>query len=622
VTPGLPRTGRRATIRVVRRRFATLAAAAAALALALPAGAEAADGPCTAEARQAFPDGGGHVHSDPSQHRFSCRMQQVFFDSLADELAARPDVVLGEMDVKGDVAAIAVTYPEAGFLLYDVSEPTRPRFLSWFRSDECDQTVFDVNCGAFVDVSADATTVFLAIQTFTPFTVGRGTGQRSPTSVAGVQAVDVRDRANPRLAQAYPVGSEGGVHTARSHVIPADAPGAGPRDPGEYVFSIANGVGIDIAKVVSGEGGAKQLEPWNTIAIGEAHDTFIHNDPITGRTYLYIAGGFATGFYVFDVTDPADVTEIARWDLSPECPEDWYAHTIDVRVQDGKRIVTMPSEMLDLGEQLEEDQAEGCGRVWGNGDRPGPLWFVDATDFTDLAQPRDSDPDVKRKSEAALVTTWTNPAGRPGGYLTFSPHNQQIVGDRVFLSHYHAGVFVLDAAGALAGRAEVPREVAFHVPSEAEARPLYQPAVPPAQPFFSGHLGVRPDIWDMVYHRGHVIAADMVGGLYVLKPQLGRSPSERRPRVSLRTRFRPGASGGRQCALGSITLSLAGRDARRVRRADFLVGSRRIARDRRRPFRAVVRRSSLRRSRVNVLRARVTLRDGRRATISRRVLVC
>src|SRR5687767_2335532 len=73
-------------------------------------------GPCTAAASRSMPEGNGHDHANISQHRFRCRMRQVYFDSLKDELAAREDVVLGEMDVKKGLAIVAVTFPEAGFL--------------------------------------------------------------------------------------------------------------------------------------------------------------------------------------------------------------------------------------------------------------------------------------------------------------------------------------------------------------------------------------------------------------------------------------------------------------------------------------------------------------------------
>ncbi|MDP8949814.1 MAG: hypothetical protein M3N00_06165, partial [Actinomycetota bacterium] len=59
-------------------------------------------GPCTDEAAASMPDGDDHDHLDIDQHRFACRMRQVFFDGLGEELGARRDVVLGEMDVKND----------------------------------------------------------------------------------------------------------------------------------------------------------------------------------------------------------------------------------------------------------------------------------------------------------------------------------------------------------------------------------------------------------------------------------------------------------------------------------------------------------------------------------------
>jgi hypothetical protein len=274
-----------------------------------------------------------------------------------------------------------------------------------------------------------------------------------------------------------------------------------------------------------------------TIVNNEVHDTFIQNDPIDGRTYLYNAAGFSTGFSVYDITDPSRFKQVAEWDLTPECEDDWYAHTIDVTHRGGRRYVTMPAEMLlmvdkktptGLAETSAEDQAAGCGTFVGNGDKPGPLWIVDATDFSKLGPANDrktpseatsTDAALKKASHDALVATWTNPAGRAGGSLTFSPHNQQIVGDKIFLSHYHGGVYVLDASAAFAGRRERPKELGFIVPHDKRTRPLL------GQPPLTGLLGRfftdfplgRPEIWDMVVHKGHVLASDMTGGLYTLK---------------------------------------------------------------------------------------------------------
>jgi hypothetical protein len=474
-------------------------------------------GPCTEQAAASMPDGEDHDHLDVGQHRFACGMRQVFFDGLSDELAARPDVVLGEMDVKNGLAAVTVTFPESGVVFFDVSDPAQPEFLSWYRGSECEALATDVNCGAFVDLSADGTVAFLSTQALTFLPGGLPDLGVRPVSLPSVEVIDVREPRAPRLAQVYPVVSLGGVHTSRSHVVPAGTTDGGPRAPGEYVFSVSNGLGLEITRL-DRSGGAPRLTPVRRITIEDVHDTFVQNDPLTGRSYLYVAAGFESGAYVYDVTDPAQPQLLAEWDLTPHCSADWYAHTIDVAVRDGRRYLTLDAESLDLGAQPAAEQALGCGEVWGNGDKPGPLWIVDATDLSALGPARDVGDDaveeLRAASEAALVTTWTNPAGRPGGDLRFSAHNQQIVDDRIYLSHYHGGVYVLDASAAFSGRPERPRELGFVVPHGDEVRPVRKPLIQPLLPFFTDLQRDRPMIWDAVFYQGYVLAADMQGGFY------------------------------------------------------------------------------------------------------------
>jgi len=521
--------------------------AATALArFAAPRQAPAPAGPCTEAAARSMPVGDGHRHDDIAAHAFACRMEQVAFNPLTEQLKDRPNVILGEMDVKAGIAAIEMTYPQAGVLFFDVSDPARPQFLSRYDATECDQLLMDINCGAFVDLAADGKTAYLSIQKLTLLPTlpldANALNQAGP----GVDVIDLSNPRRPVRTQFYPVAGLGGVHTVRSHTIPGGPSSADkPRAPGEYVISNQNGVGIDIAKVTKVAGKRFLTTVRNrlsrdltaTIVNNEVHDTFIQNDPLDGRTYLYNAAGFATGFSVYDITDPSRLRQVAEWDLTPECEDDWYSHTIDVTHRGGRRYVTMPAEMLlmldrntpsGLREMTAEDQAAGCGTFVGNGDRPGPLWIVDATDFSKLGPANDrktaeeaeqTDAALKKASQEALVATWTNPAGRAGGSLTFSPHNQQIVGDKIYLSHYHGGVYVLDASAAFAGRRERPKELGFIVPHDTRTRPLL------GQPPLTGLLGRfftdfplgRPEIWDMVVYSDHVLASDMTGGLYSLR---------------------------------------------------------------------------------------------------------
>ena len=474
-------------------------------------------GPCTAAAAAAMPEGEGHDHQNIEQHRnLNCRFKQSAFLPLVEELKDRSDVVLGEMDVKADIAAVSVIYPEGGLLFFDVSDPAKPKFLSWYRDANCESVAVANNCGAFVDLSADAKTAIIGVQNLTlvPFPDPDMGG--TPIAQPGVRVVDISDPRNPEPPAenfTYPVLSQGGVHTARTFPV-ADGPAKG-----EYVYAIANGIGVDISKFVETPTG-RILEPVATIDAPAIHDTFTQVDPIDGKTYLYIADGFGSGFQVYDVTDPASPEKVAEWDLTPECTQDWYAHTIDVTHRGNKRYVTLPAELFGTAKdnpQSAANQARGCGAIRGNGDKVGPLWIVDASEFSELGQPGDSDTAIKSKSESALVTTWTNPAGRAAGQLLFSPHNQQIVGDKIYLSDYHGGVFVLDAAGAFAGRAERPRELAHTVPSgdasNEAARPIFTPGPGGPTPRYRG----RSNIWDMVFYKGYVLAADQIGGFYSLQ---------------------------------------------------------------------------------------------------------
>ena len=469
-------------------------------------------GPCTDAAKLAMPAAAGHDHLDPAQHKFSCRASKVFFDPLTDELAARPEMVLGEMDVKGNLMVIATAYPESGFLLYDISNPAQPKFLSHYRGEECENVYADIDCGAYVDLSPSGKRVYLSVQALAPIHTPRP-GMRPASAYPGVEVIDISIPTLPVAIQTQPVASVGGVHTTKSFIVPEQG-GAGPREPGEYIVSVANGVGLMIHQVAP----TGSLVPVNNISVSETHDTFIQDDPLTGRTLLYAAGGFTSGFYVWDITAPSEPVLLAEWDPTPECSNDWYSHTIDVTTRNGRRIVTMPNEILDFfGNQ--GDDAENCGTLQGNGDHAGPMWFVDATDFSKLGpanveeDTEENDAKLKEASLKSLITYWVNPARRAGGELTFSPHNQQIVGDKIYLSQYHGGVVVLDAKEAFEGKNVNPRELALYVPHEGPTRPIH----PDEGNFTTAFIDYRPLIWDMFYANGHVFVPDMTGGLTVVR---------------------------------------------------------------------------------------------------------
>lgn len=508
------------------------------LALARDIGDPIVPGPCTEEsANQQYVDGEGHDHAGMPLHRKSCGIEQSSFLPLDDVL---DDEILGEMDAENGIAAVAVTYPQAGVLFFDVSDPSNPTFLSRYESAECEGLAIDVDCGAYVDLSEDGTAAYLAQQQIS-LLPGRVPDSDAPLPARpGVEVIDITDPANPQQSdfEMFAV-TDGGSHTTRSHVIPEGfAPDA---VPGEYLFSMDNGGGIRIDRVTKAADGSRTIEEINTIPTDEIHDSFITNDPIDNRVYLYLASGFDTGFLVWDVTNPTQEKLVGEWDPTPQCEEDWYAHTIDVAYRGDRRYVTVPAELFTIsGEQSADDRAEGCGRVAGNGDKVGPLWIVDASDFSRLgpadAQDTDAeesatDAELRQNSLDAIVSTWTNAASRAGGNLRFSPHNQQIVGDKIYLSGYHSGVTVLDASQAFNGKEGArPKELAFVVPSGMPTRPLYPQTVGPLIPFVSTFTDARPLIWDQIYYRppgagpeqGRILVADMTGGFYAYRETGGK----------------------------------------------------------------------------------------------------
>jgi hypothetical protein len=468
-------------------------------------------GPCFDTAAASMPDGPGHDHANLAQHQFSCGFRQVAHLPLTAELAARPDVMLGESDVKNDIAAVAVAYPEAGALFFDVKDPAHPRFLSWYRGGDCDTVVLDTDCGAYISLSDDGKVAFLSIQALSPLGNG-GFHGTLPTTVPGVQVIDLDNPAAPLLVQFLPIAGVNGVHTARYHEITS-----GPM-AGEYLFMTANSVGVQIARITR-SGGLAHLALVNVIQIDEVHDTFIQEDPIDHTTYLYVAAGNTSGFYVYDVLNPLSPRLVAEWDLQPECHTGWYAHTIDATIRGRKRYVTMPTEGFYLG----SGEGEPCGDYLGNGDRPGVMWIVDASDLSKLGPANATDgnnppdPALGAASQNALVATWHNAANAASGDLQFSPHNQEIHGDRIYLSAYHGGITVLDAHGAFEGRHERPYEVAVATPASSK-RAIYKPPTQPVNGYYISAFFASPaDFWDLNYYKGFVLAYDEHGGMYSLQ---------------------------------------------------------------------------------------------------------
>lgn len=160
------------------------------------------------------------------------------------------------------------------------------------------------------------------------------------------------------------------------------------------------------------------------------------------------------------------------------------------------------------------------------------------------------------------------------------------------------------------GRSAV-RQVDFDFFGASSARPAYV-TTPPSCPA-SGRWASRAEF----------TFAD--GATTVVRDSTPCNRSSRsRPRLGLRLTGRTRRlRGRRRCFRGRVRATVTGRDRRLGRRAEFFVGPRRMARDRRPPLSRIVDRMRHRgRSHLHVARARVRLSDGRLVRLRRRYRSC
>jgi hypothetical protein len=154
--------------------------------------------------------------------------------------------------------------------------------------------------------------------------------------------------------------------------------------------------------------------------------------------------------------------------------------------------------------------------------------------------------------------------------------------------------------------------------------PTALPGFPPEwKPYFSyGRGGVQAtdsipvDPRCVAYAKTHDVYAHPATG----RPGSGPAAS---PRVALKLAYRRGRGPtGRVCARSSLRASLIGPDASRVARVTYRVSGRPVASASSFPFRRVIALVLLSRHHASVLAAQVVMRDGARATLTRRVIAC
>ncbi|HET6403079.1 MAG TPA: hypothetical protein VFH78_00405 [Candidatus Thermoplasmatota archaeon] len=401
-----------------------------------------------------------HDHLDPLQHAAALGLAQLAHDPL--DLDGTGPRTFGEIDIVGDIAVVAVLQPTGGFVSVDISDPAAPKPLAFYQAG--------ATYAGDVKLSPDGRYAFVGANGLYAQDRILENPLLAPTASrsAGVHVVDMSDPAMPRFRSFYPLPNTG-VHMLDVHVIGGDT----------YVFSVYGGLrsplpvglplpvpglgsAVDIARLESAPDGTPRLLPAGQYA-SRAHDITVYDDETLGATMLCACG--TRGMAIVDVKDPANPVELGLW----EGHDGLYVHTAMPALVEGKRVVVAVPETFSAEFQQ-------------------PLWVIDASE----------------PGAMATLGTWRLPGPDlpyDAGYR-FSTHNINILDNKVYLAHFHAGVWVLDIS--TTEKLAEPEAIAYFLAGhEVELGPsLGIPAV--------------PLVWEAIPAKGFVFVSDIGAGLFVL----------------------------------------------------------------------------------------------------------
>lgn len=431
-----------------------------------PAGLEEVRAPLDCDLAGAIVD--QHNHADASLHQDFCDMDLVGH-TFMQERAELGTLGGGFIDASlaGTWAFVSNWGPGRSLSIVDIADPAAPRHVSDFWAYPL---LAGTQAGAAshwdVSVFSEADLVVL------PSQVSAGSdalGEGGSASGGGLFLVNVEDKESPYLESFTPILDTGalvpvGVHNANALTI----------DGQRYVAaSTANGITILLA--VEGEAGSRSLREVSRVA--GMHDTTVQVHPITGQTLLYGAEG--GGVVITDISDPG--TPVVVSEFADEALVAYHQFVPSDVLIDGRHYSISATETQDA-----------------------PVKFS-ILDTTDPAAP-------------FIAGEWILPGAErltgTGGLYRFSPHNLDFDHGRIYIGHYHAGVWVIDVSST--ARIEAPVTLGFYQPHRQEA---FVPRTP---------LGADvPAVWAAIRHTdGHVYAVDVNTGLYVLDYTGSPSPLE------------------------------------------------------------------------------------------------
>lgn len=367
-----------------------------------------------------------------------------------------------QVDVWGDYAVVSGMEGGMAFAIVDISDPSAPKAVSWYPSQADGWTA---------RFSDDGMYVFYGCQMFgapyTPATMVRGTCEdpesiHAPTdpNPAGVIAVDVSDKANPRFVDFLATGGSHNIYVTQIGGF-------------DYVFTAAT----TILKFDRAAGELTQVAE-----VPGVHDATVQRHPITGDQLLFTGTG---ELVIYDVDDPAN-PEIVFEGTGEEGWTGWHDQVMVPGVVDGRVLLALAGET-------------------GTAATAGVPDVLSIVDITDPAKP-------------TLLGKWEAPWGAlvPWTSYLYSIHEMAATPTgQLAVSWYHGGVWVLDVS--TQERQAAPATLAAYLPN---ALPTAVPSTfaqtpVPFVPF------VWSAAWTA---EGYLVVPDMHTGLYVLEPDYGLVP--------------------------------------------------------------------------------------------------
>ncbi len=394
----------------------------------------------------------GHDHDTLEGHEHANNMHLIATEPVTPD---GPPGYMAEIDIAGDHAFVAIM--NVGFAIIDVSDPANPVTVSIVEVETPAPPVVG-HYTADLKADAEGNWVFLAMELST---------------TPGVLIYDVRDKANPQLAGFWPApGTLLGCHMVEyASINEEEYLFCAPLDNAVYVGRIlpATPSGqreiVTVArwvpnhpKFVEQQVAALQNDPvgYPFKHVSGHQDMTFQEDPLTGTPMLTVSF-WNLGTRFVDVSIPEVPIEVGSWDGEDGDMYTGLIHTSMMMAQGDRRIAFSAPEVA----------------------RPPALFVLDITDY----------------DNPTVLAQWVALDDFEGEDTTFSLHNFQLVGDRLYMAMYHGGVWVLDISNP-----EVPTPVGSH----------------PVNGDRPDGADYRPGVWDVVVHRGYTITADGNAGLTVL----------------------------------------------------------------------------------------------------------